>query len=260
MQAIQYEANGEASDWMLGKHGIIAMSPELGIKNGFSDDFFITQPDILKTVLQANADWVLTAALKIRSQLFISTSEATYYSLKKTNEGNEVDVLQMELSLSIYNKGLEKIRYRDIHLDIDPNFIDSIKSVSLVGNSRLDHEQLTLRPIANFTSRFNFTISDIEGRKTKKLVFILRSKRTDIFNSQFSDSVLKLAYKELLVDEHHRELEIFSDVFKSAEYSFNERASQRYRILMVSAAVVGGVLIAWCVCWLAKRICLRSIS
>lgn len=131
----------------------------------------------------------------------------------------------MELSLKIYNKGLEKIRYRDIHLDFDPNFIDSIKSVSVVGNSRLDHEQLTLRPIVNFTSRFNLTISDIEGRKTKKLVLILRSNRTDIFNSHFSDSVLKLAYKELAIDKHHRELEIFSDIFKSAQYSFNERAS-----------------------------------
>ena len=127
--------------------------------------------------------------------------------------------------MNIYNKGLEKIRYREIHLDFDPNFIDSIKSVSVVGNTRLDHEQLTLRPIVNFTSRFNFTISDIEGRKTKKLVVILRSNRTDIFNSHFSDSVLKLAYKELTTDEHHRELVIFSDFFKSAQYSLNEKAS-----------------------------------
>jgi hypothetical protein len=27
---VQYSANGEASDWMLGKHGIYALSPELG--------------------------------------------------------------------------------------------------------------------------------------------------------------------------------------------------------------------------------------
>ena len=31
MTAIRYEANGEASDWMLAEHGIIAVSPELGI-------------------------------------------------------------------------------------------------------------------------------------------------------------------------------------------------------------------------------------
>ena len=52
---------------MLGKHGIIAMSPELGIKNGDSDDFFIQNPAVLKSVLQINAEWVLAAALKVRS-------------------------------------------------------------------------------------------------------------------------------------------------------------------------------------------------
>jgi hypothetical protein len=31
MKAIKYSANGEASDWMLGIHGIIALSPELGL-------------------------------------------------------------------------------------------------------------------------------------------------------------------------------------------------------------------------------------
>ena len=44
MQAIQYEANGEASDWMLGKYGIVSMSPELGIKDPGSDYFFIKSP------------------------------------------------------------------------------------------------------------------------------------------------------------------------------------------------------------------------
>lgn len=30
-QTILYDANGEASDWMLGQCGIVALSPELGI-------------------------------------------------------------------------------------------------------------------------------------------------------------------------------------------------------------------------------------
>jgi len=30
---VQYSANGEASDWMLGRHGIYALSPELGTAN-----------------------------------------------------------------------------------------------------------------------------------------------------------------------------------------------------------------------------------
>lgn len=45
---VQYSANGEASDWMLGKHGIFALSPELGMNNKMSDEFFIKTPTVLK--------------------------------------------------------------------------------------------------------------------------------------------------------------------------------------------------------------------
>jgi hypothetical protein len=41
---VQYPANGEASDWMLGKHAIFALSPELGSSNKNSDYFFIKDP------------------------------------------------------------------------------------------------------------------------------------------------------------------------------------------------------------------------
>jgi len=36
-----YSANGEASDYMLEKYHIFAISPELGIDNKASDHFFI---------------------------------------------------------------------------------------------------------------------------------------------------------------------------------------------------------------------------
>ena len=39
---IDYVANGEASDWMLGEKGIIAWSPELGNSNKRTDDFYIS--------------------------------------------------------------------------------------------------------------------------------------------------------------------------------------------------------------------------
>jgi hypothetical protein len=38
---IDYVANGEASDYMFAKHGIIAWSPELGNSDHKSDDFYI---------------------------------------------------------------------------------------------------------------------------------------------------------------------------------------------------------------------------
>ena len=51
MQAIQYQANGEASDWLLGKYGILAMSPELGVRDGNADVFFISDKILLKRVI-----------------------------------------------------------------------------------------------------------------------------------------------------------------------------------------------------------------
>ena len=45
---IRYDANGEASDWMLGAHNILAISPELGIPNQSSETFFIKEAQILK--------------------------------------------------------------------------------------------------------------------------------------------------------------------------------------------------------------------
>jgi hypothetical protein len=54
---VRYPANGEASDWMLGKHGIFAMSPELGT-TGTTQDFFLNDSDELKLVLKNNYKWI----------------------------------------------------------------------------------------------------------------------------------------------------------------------------------------------------------
>ena len=41
MQTIQYKANGEASDWMLGELGIYAVSAEIGGETPETSTFFI---------------------------------------------------------------------------------------------------------------------------------------------------------------------------------------------------------------------------
>ena len=61
----------------------------------------------------------------------MSTLEATYYNIKKSEE--EDDRLQMELTLNLYNKGLEMIRSKEVHLEFDPRFIDTIVSVNVAG-------------------------------------------------------------------------------------------------------------------------------
>jgi len=62
---VDYPANGEASDWMLGNLGIFAMSPELGSNKQQSEDFFIQDPDALFDVLQSNYDWIRFTILSV---------------------------------------------------------------------------------------------------------------------------------------------------------------------------------------------------
>ena len=51
MRTIGYEADGEASDWMLTTFGIVAASPELGTKDKRTSDFFIDDRDVIKDLL-----------------------------------------------------------------------------------------------------------------------------------------------------------------------------------------------------------------
>jgi hypothetical protein len=55
---VNYEANGEASDWMLAERGIIAMSPELGIADKRSNKFFVKDPKIVKKIIFTNLKWI----------------------------------------------------------------------------------------------------------------------------------------------------------------------------------------------------------
>lgn len=57
-QTIGYTANGEASDWMLHELGIFALSPELGINNSKTDDFFIRDKKALQMLIKDNYIWV----------------------------------------------------------------------------------------------------------------------------------------------------------------------------------------------------------
>ena len=66
---VQYPANGEASDWMLGKLGIFALSPELGSSDKNSDYFFIQNPQELKSTLSQNFNWVKYSILKLMPEV-----------------------------------------------------------------------------------------------------------------------------------------------------------------------------------------------
>lgn len=116
MQAIQYQANGEASDWLLGKYGILAMSPELGVRDGNSDVFFISDKNVLKRVIKDNSVWILNAISKIISRLQISSQEGSFYQVS-LGDGNKNT--NIEVPFTLYNKGMGDLTTRELHIEVD---------------------------------------------------------------------------------------------------------------------------------------------
>jgi len=57
-ELLEYEANGEASDWMLAHRGIYAMSPELSITEPATETFFMEDAELVKRVLRDHYPWV----------------------------------------------------------------------------------------------------------------------------------------------------------------------------------------------------------
>jgi hypothetical protein len=76
-------------------------------------------------------------------------------------------------------------------------------------------------------------------------VISLRSKNPDLFNSKTSYTLLKLKYREIPTDKHHREIEIFSDLLKPADYTAN-RDGRQTRII-IAASLVAALLLGLCV-------------
>lgn len=68
---IEYEANGEASDWMLGTEGIYAMSIELDTR----EEYFITDADDLKDVVISNYVWMESILLRYFPKLSLTFVE-----------------------------------------------------------------------------------------------------------------------------------------------------------------------------------------
>ena len=73
---INYTANGEASDWMLAKKNIIAISPELGLDSRSTQKFYISQNDIGKCL---EKDYEAVPIASTETQNIGKCLDAIYY-------------------------------------------------------------------------------------------------------------------------------------------------------------------------------------
>lgn len=84
-RVIDYQADGDASDWILDAHGIVSADPELGTLDYGSYDFFIFERPILLDILNQNVDWVLNTFKKLGPQLgfnHINTTTGPHESIQ----------------------------------------------------------------------------------------------------------------------------------------------------------------------------------
>lgn len=69
MSVIKYQANGEASDWMLAEHGIYSMGIEMGTSDNRTNVFFIEDEAVLQSLLEQNHPWIFYSMQKLLPEL-----------------------------------------------------------------------------------------------------------------------------------------------------------------------------------------------
>jgi hypothetical protein len=79
----------------------------------------------------------------------------------------------------------------------------------------------------------------------KTLVFSLRSKNPKLFETPTSYTLLSLKYKEVSSDIHHREIEIYSDLIKPADYSAYRDGT--HSKIIIGTTIAALLLIAICI-------------
>jgi hypothetical protein len=83
-KAINYIANGEASDWMLHYHDIIAYSPEIGNHDKFSSHFYVA--DLKKNLPKIVKDFYPTI------RFFVDMHKISFVLKKQTRQGNQLQI------------------------------------------------------------------------------------------------------------------------------------------------------------------------
>jgi hypothetical protein len=134
-ETISYVANGEASDWMLGRHGIISFSPELGNDKQDTDNFFPPKekiPEILDfefPVIKA----FFARHRPIISKISIKQEQANITRLSiSTTENVSGDSDRRVLVFNFEHQGLIEMHgLRTVMFFTDPNFGSAVETVSL---------------------------------------------------------------------------------------------------------------------------------
>lgn len=127
IETVGYYTDGEASDWMLGEHGIIAFSPELGSQHSMAQTFFLPK-NLINEVIKENFGVI---------QLFLDRnvfdSSSSWYGFDNYNR----------FSFEIRNKGLSSLYDPYVRISSDNlKFLTSIIKVETSNNGSINSQSV----------------------------------------------------------------------------------------------------------------------
>ena len=154
IKAINYTANGEASDWMLGEHGIISMSPELGERNSDTNAFYLSKEQVQSltkkdyNVIQNWFEMSMPTFSKIKLNLIESAPSIT--NIQKSN--------QFKLTISFKNEGIADLRSLSFYLSFfsknDASQVNSMEFNDNLNNKKIklekDKTEIKLKAVGKF--------------------------------------------------------------------------------------------------------------
>lgn len=227
METIQYVANGEASDWMLGVHGIISFSVELGDDSKEDDEFYPSKEGIVRVLTKESV--VIDEFFKSNFPIIANTS----FGFSATNTTNSTDTHA--------DKHLSQTATSPFLISFANKGIADIKTAYFVLNY--------------FSDDFRFKIDRIEvrtGTKVVKVQWVVNKVSKEVFTeSPLTIPKLQTTTVSLVMkDDSHFDFgfRVFvnaKQLFRISnieENSFKDFVNQ-LRSVVQSTAVVGLVLI-----------------
>lgn len=137
---INYTANGEASDWMLGVHNIISFSPELGTDDAASNAFYPNK-DLIPDII--NTDFKVVEAFLQKNVIKFDTFKLGYLK-NLPNDAFEADkLIKNRSSYDVFKmavKNLSISQFYGLTIEIvfkDKDLAEKLKGVSMSNSGSL---------------------------------------------------------------------------------------------------------------------------
>ena len=247
IKTVDYQAMGEASDWILGEHKIISYSPELGYSDPTFDDFFI-QKGLINKALDENYRVIQmmmeSSRFRIREfDFFLTNSNAFTFEFENFTLGK------------LFN-GVIRLKAND------PNFYKLIKSVHLTQESN-PSENLQFEILSDdgdlFGEQFEEVGSSGESRDLQFYVEIsvpeldnLSKARIELYMNEGVKHLSTVEFEMNFVFEN-----IFSLELVAFSYTFGSHDNWRFWFIVVvicNVVVLFFYLIAKLFCKKKKKV------